>query len=230
LPKLSEVLSRVAYFAECDVDALAEVVSAARERPIRLGETVVTEGEPCEGLFVVIDGRVRVVKLSEEGRQQVMLILGPGRTFNDVPVFDHGVNPSNVEALENGSVAVIPRAAMRALMQRHPAIALAGARVLASRLRTMTLTVENLAFRDVTGRVASIIRGCAVGDQPLVEGVPHACAHITQEELAALAGSVREVVQRALKTLENAGAIRLGRARIDILDPDVLEDWAGGET
>jgi CRP/FNR family transcriptional regulator len=63
-----------------------------------------------------------------------------------------------------------------------------------------------------------------------VEGVPHACAHITQEELAALAGSVREVVQRALKTLENAGAIRLGRARIDILDPDVLEDWAGGET
>ena len=227
---LSEVLSGVAYFTDSSADVLAEVASAARERPIHADETVVTEGEPCEGLFVVVEGRVRVVKISAEGREQVLLILGPGRTFNDVPVFDGGVNPGNVEALEDGSVAVIPGVVMQALMERHPAIAVAAARVLASRLRTMTLMVENLAFRDVVGRVANVIKGCAEGNQPLVEGVPHACAHITQQELAALTGSVREVVQRALKTLESAGAIRLGRARIEVLDPNVLEDWAAADT
>jgi len=223
---LSEMLSRVGYFTESSADALAEAVSAARERSVHAGETVVTEGEPCEGLFVVLEGRVRVVKISAEGREQVLLILGPGRTFNDVPVFDEGVNPSNVEALEDGSVAVIPGAVMQTLMKRHPAIAVAAVRILASRLRMMTLMVENLAFKDVVGRVANVIKGCADGNQPLVEGVPHACAHITQQELAALTGSVREVVQRALKTLERAGAIRCGRARIEILDPNILEDWA----
>ena len=223
---LSKVLSRVAYFTDSGADVLAEVTSMARERPVHAGEIVVIEGEPCEGLFVVVEGRVRVVKISAEGREQVLLILGPGRTFNDVPVFDGGVNPSNVEALEDGSVAVIPGVVMQAFMERHPAIAVAAARVLASRLRTMTLMVENLSFRDVVGRVANVIKGCAEGNQPLVEGVPHACAHITQQELAALTGSVREVVQRALKTLESAGAIRLGRARIEILDLNVLEDWA----
>lgn len=227
---LEDVLSRVAYFLDSDSAVLTEVKSAARERPVRAGETVVTEGEPCAGLFVVVQGRVRVVKISSEGREQVLLILGPGRTFNDVPVFDGGANPGNVEALDDGSVAVIPLGAMQALMERHPKIAVAATRVLASRLRTMTLMVESLGFRDVTGRVATIIRDCAIGDQPLVEGVPHACAHITQQEMAAMTGTVREVVQRALKTLESAGAIRLGRARIEILNPDALEDWASRDT
>ena len=97
------------------------------------------------------------------------------------------------------------------------------------RLRTMTWMIENLAFRNVIGRVETLIQGCACGRQPLVEGVPDSCARITQQELAALTGSVREVVQRALKTLEGEGAIRLGRARIDVLDRETLEVWAAGE-
>lgn len=230
MSQLHTVLTRVPYFANCSGDVMAEGAAVARERPVGAGETVVTEGEPCEGLFVVLTGKVRVFKVSPEGREQVLLILGPGRTFNDVPAFDQGVNPGNVEALEKGSVAVIPGAAMRTLMKRHPEIATSATRVLASRLRTMTLMVENLAFRDVVGRVANVIKGCASGEQPLVEGVSHACAHITQQELAALTGSVREVVQRSLKTLESAGAIRLGRARIEVIDPDILEDWTATET
>lgn len=227
---LVQALSRVAYFSECDADALAEVAEAARMRRMRAGDLLVAEGEPCKGLYVILEGLAKVVKVSPEGREQVLLILGPGRTFNDVPVFDGGSNPANVEAMEDGSVAIIPSAAMLALMRRRPVIADAAVRVLASRLRNMTLMVESLAFRNVTARVAKVIRDCAAGEQPLTEGIPHACAHITQQELAALTGSVREVVQRALKTLENAGAIRLGRARVEVLDGAILEDWAGGDT
>lgn len=226
---LVETLSRVAYFSDCDADALSEVTAAAQLRHVHAGDVLVVEGEPCQGLYVVVEGRVKVAKVSVEGREQTLLILGPDRTFNDVPVFDGGSSPANVEALEDGSVALLPSAAMHALMRRHPAIAIAALQVLASRLRTMTLMVESLAFRNVTARVAKVIRDCAAGQQPLVEGVPHACAHITQQELAALTGSVREVVQRALKTLENAGAIRLGRARIEVLNPPILEEWTAGD-
>jgi len=222
-----EALRRVAYFAECDRDELAEVASAVRERRVRAGEILVAEGDACADLFIVADGRVKVVTMSAGGREQVLLILGPGRTFNDVPVFDGGVAPGTVEALEDSTVAVLPAGRMRALVARHPVIAAAATRILSSRLRTMTVMVQNLAFRDVVGRVATIIRGCAVGAQPLIENAPHACAHITQQQLAAMTGSVREVVQRALKTLEGAGAIRTGRARIEIVDPSALDEWAG---
>lgn len=220
-----ERLSCVAYFAECGAKVLAELSSSVRERRVRAGETLIFEGDDCDDLFFVVEGRVKVVKISPEGREQVLLILGPGRTFNDVPVFDGGSSPGTVEALEDGTIGLIAGEIMRDLVGRHPPIAAAATRVLASRLRTMTLMVQNLAFRDVVGRVAAVIRGCAIGEQPLVEGVPHACARITQQELAAMTGSVREVVQRALKTLETAGAIRLGRARIEVLDPDALDDW-----
>ncbi|WP_428687080.1 Crp/Fnr family transcriptional regulator, partial [Roseibium sp.] len=176
---LVESLSQVPYFSACDDAALAEVAAVTQLRTVRAGEQIVTEGETCRGLYVVIEGRAKVVKVSAEGREQVLLILGPGRTFNDVPVFDGGTNPGNVEALEDGTVALVPGAAMRRLMERHPIIAAAALRVLASRLRTMTLMVESLAFRDVTARVAGLIRACASGEQPVVEGVPHACAHIT---------------------------------------------------
>ena len=220
-----EFLSRVAYFAECGEKILAELSSLVRERPVQAGETLVSEGDDCDDLFFVVEGRVKVFKISPEGREQVLLILGPGRTFNDVPVFDGGSSPGIVEALEDGSIGLIAGERMRDLVERHPMVAVAATRLLASRLRTMTLMVRNLAFRDVVGRVATIIKGCAVGEQPLIEGVPHACARITHQELAAMTGSVREVVQRALKTLETAGAIRLGRARIEVLDPDALDEW-----
>lgn len=223
-------LSRVAYFAGCGGEALAELCAAVRERIVRAGETILTEGDDCQDLFFVMEGRVRVVKFSPEGREQVLLILGPGRSFNDVPVFDGGVSPGTVEALEDGRIGVISAGRMRDFARRYPEIALAATRILASRLRTMTLMVQTLAFRDVVGRVANVIMGCAVGQQPLIEGVPHACARITQQELAAMTGSVREVVQRALKTLETAGAIRLGRARIEVLDAGALADWAASDT
>lgn len=221
----SASLDHIAYFTGCPAGARDEFASAMRLRTVRAGQRIVTEGEPCEGLFIVLEGRVKLSKVSAEGREQILLILGPGRTFNDVPVFDGGANPGSAEALADGAVAVIPVAAMQRLIARHPEVAVAATRVLASRLRTMTLMVENLAFRNVTGRVASIIKGCAEHRRPMVEAVPRACAHITQQELAAMTGSVREVVQRSLKTLEQAGAIRMARARIEVVDPDILEDW-----
>jgi CRP/FNR family transcriptional regulator len=79
------------------------------------------------------------------------------------------------------------------------------------------------------GRVASLLLGCAGRLGHLVEGAPLACARITHDEIAAMTGSVREVVQRALKELERAGAIRLERTRIHILDPEVLEVWMDPE-
>jgi len=169
---------------------------------------------------------VKVCKISPEGREQVLRLIGSGRSFNDVPMFDGGANPGTVMALGVATVGHLPGAAFQALMETHPEIARNATRVLAGRLRALTLMVEDLAFRGVLSRVAGLLLICALGHHALAEGDHAACVRITQADAAAMTGSVREVVQRALKTLEADGAIRMERAQIAVLDTAILETWA----
>ncbi len=229
MTRAADILRQMPYFAELDEEFLKDLSMQVRERKLDAGELVLMEGEPCEGLYFVISGRVKVFKLSAEGKEQVIRILGPGRTFNDVPVFDGGPNPGSVAALEPTLVSLIPKAQVLALVERHPKVGRAVIRVLASRLRALTLMIEDLSLRGVAARVAKLLLDCSRGHQTLVEGAPSACTRLTQQQIAAMTGSVREVVQRALKALEKDGAIRLERARVVILDPARLERWSESE-
>jgi CRP-like cAMP-binding protein len=197
----------------------------ARMRRHRKGEVILWEGEKCEGLYVVLHGKVKVFKRSDQGREQTLLIVGPGRTFNDVPVFDGGANPGSVAALESSAIALLPKMQILRLVERNPAIAMAVIRVLAARMRNFTLAVEDLALRTVTARVARALMDWTGGHATLAEIPAESNVSLTQSQLAAMTGTVREVVQRALKTLEQQGAIKLSRARITVLDPAVLRKW-----
>jgi len=220
------MLRAVPYFAAMDADALRRLSAQVRAQKYEAGETVLLEGEPCQGLYFVMSGRVKAYKLSPDGREQVLRILGPGRTFNDVPVFDGGPNPGSVAAVEPSSIGMVPRAALLAFVEKHPHVATAVIRILASRLRALTLMVEDLSLRGVMARVAKLLLDCSRGHETVIEGGGGPCVRLTQHQIATLTGSVREVVQRALKTLEKEGAIRLARARIVVLDQAALERWS----
>jgi len=226
MTEMVAVLREVPYFAELDTSFLKELAGQVRERTHKAGELILLEGEHCEGLYFVVRGRVKVFKVSGEGKEQVLRILGPGRTFNDVPVFDGGPNPGSIEALEASTIGMVPKAAVLALVEKHPQVAKAVIRVLASRMRALTLMIEDLSLRGVMARVAKLLLDCSRGDETLMEGAGGACARLTQHQIATMTGSVREVVQRTLKTLEKDGAIRLERARVVVLDHTVLERWS----
>lgn len=223
---LCAIIRAVPYFAGLADERVRELAGFLRERSFRPGELILMEGEPCEGLGVVIRGRIKVFKRSLDGREQVLRLLGPGRTFNDVPVFDGGPNPGSVAALDACTVGLLPKARIQALIAQDPEVAGAVIRLLAGRLRGLTLLIEDLSLRGVTGRVAKALLDCAQGSPSLVEGAADSCVRLTQSQLASMTGSVREVVQRALKTLERDGAIVLERARIRVADPATLKRWA----
>ena len=225
---LPALLRKVPYFTALDGDALRKLAALARVLTYRKREMILWEGERCDGLYVVLRGRVKVFKQSEQGREQVLLIIGPGRTFNDVPVFDGGTNPGSVAALEASTIALLPKAQMLQVVERNPAVAMAVIRVLAARMRGFTVAVEDLALRSVTARVAKILVDWAGGRATLLEAPAESGIRLTQSQLAAMTGTVREVVQRALKTLEQDGAIKLSRARITVLDAAVLRKWSKG--
>ena len=222
------LLHKVPYFAPLDAVAVRALAGKARARTYRRGETILWEGEPCQGLYLVLRGRVKVFKRSAEGREQVLLIIGPGRSFNDVPVFDGGANPGSVAALDPSIIALLPTAEILRLVEGDPKVAMAVIRVLAARMRGFTVAVEDLALRSVTARVAKILMESAGGRATLIETPAESGVRLTQSQLAAMTGSVREVVQRALKTLEQDGAIKLARARINVLDAAALKKWAEG--
>ncbi len=222
---LLDALRQVPYFAPLEDPVLRDLAHGAREQHHGAGDTVLLEGDPCAGLYVVLSGQIKVFKVSAEGKEQVIKLLGPGRTCNDVPCFDDGPNPASVATLEPSRLLLIPKASMQGLIARHLPVAAAVIRMLAGRLRALTLLVEDLALRDVTARVAKLLLDCARGGSTLAEG-GICCHQLTQQQIAAMTGSVREVVQRALKALEQDGAIRMGRGRIAVLDPAALERWS----
>jgi CRP-like cAMP-binding protein len=223
---LIELLRQMPYFANLDAATLTEIARAVRQREVQAGEHILTADEPCLGLYVVMHGQVRLMKTTADGREHVLRVLGPGATFNDVAVFDGGPNSDDVVAVGPTKIGYVPTATMMRLIERNPDIARAALKLLSQRQRSLGNVVEDLALRDVTARIARLLLGCIGQHEHIVEKAEFACARITHQEIAAMVGSVREVVQRALKELERDGAIALHRSTIDIRDPGKLERWA----
>lgn len=209
------VLRRHPYFAALPLSTLAAVARRARVATAARGAVLFEQGERTPGLYVVATGAVRIFKASPEGREQVLHHVGPGQSFNDVAAFDGGPCPATAQALQPTTVVIVSRPDLLALMHRHPALAVGVVRLLSARLRELSSLVEDLSLRQVIARVAAVL--ARLGAEARVVTLP------TRQELAAMVGTVREVVTRALGHLARAGAIRLGpRGRVTIVDPAAL--------
>lgn len=219
---IRDALLSVPYFKRLNTEAIAALADRANVRKCQARETILIQDEPCAGLGVVVSGQVRVLRTSSEGREQVLRILGPGRSFNDVAAIDGEPNPATVVAMTDSKVVLLSRPALMRLLDAQPDITKAMLLLMAHRQRFLVEMIEDAALHSVVGRVARLLLRCASGNQPLIEGAADACQRVTQQDIAAMAGSVREVVQRALKLLEQEGAIRLGRAEIIIVDTNIL--------
>jgi len=183
-------------------------------------ESIIHEGQSAEGLFIVREGRVKIFKGSPTGREMIITVLDSGDTFNEVPVFDKKENPANVAAVMETHLWLIDAEALRNLINDHPRAAQQIIINLSQNLRMLVDKVAELSFYTVTARLARLLR--ELPDAQLGSRGP---GRLTQDELASMVGSVREVVARSLKELEKCGAIEVQRGRIKILNKEKLIDW-----
>lgn len=214
----SELLRQIPLFAPLDSDDLTSIALLTRTCAYQRGAIIMLEGASDGGLYFVSAGVVRIFKTSAEGKEQTLRLVEAGHTFNDVPALDGGPNPASAGALESCELYVIGGPPLRHLMAERPRIALAAVRTLAQALRHMVGLVEDLSFRPVTARVAKILleQDAALHTRPSTH-------RLTQQEMAALAGTAREVVGRSLKELEAAGAITLHQGRAKIINAKFLQ-------
>ena len=215
--ELRDVCSTV--FTDLGDDDLGALGAAMAQKSYRAGQVVLLEGAASSVLYLVKSGRLKLFKTSAKGREQVLRLLRPGDAFNEVAVFDEGPNPASAQVIEDCVLFLLRSRDLLRLMAERPAVALAITRNFAHRLREALELVEDLAFRDVTSRVAKILIDGEGGERSQTP-------RLTQELLAAMAGSRREVVGRALKALSQDGAIRLERGRVHVQNRGLLERLA----
>lgn len=207
------LLKSIPYFAGLSAPALADLAARASLHTYARRELIVLEGEVARAVYFVMNGQVRVYKVSPEGREQVLDRLGPGDSFNLVPVLDGGPNPASVEAVNAVTICAISTEDWQDALRRYPALAEAVLADLAGRLRRFAELVGDLSFRTVRARLARFLLRQA--------GAPG--RRLTQAEMAAELGTVRDVVGRLIAQLQEEGIIAVERHRILIKDRAALE-------
>lgn len=215
-----EFLKSTPYFSELSADELASLSRFIFQKTVGRGEVILSEGEPARALYFLVSGVVKVFKTSAEGKEQILYLIRPGESFNDAPVFSGGANLASASAMGSVVLYGIKKSDMEAVLREHPRVALNIIRVLSQRVEHLVSLVEDLSFRHVTSRVAKILleyAGDGSGRKP----------RLTQQEMAAMAGTAREMVGRSLKALEEEGLIRLERHRIIIADKEALKEMGG---
>lgn len=221
MPVESEALRRIPYFAPLRPEELTRVAAVTVKRHYRRGDLIILEGDLSGALYYVQAGLVKLFKTSVEGKEQVLKLIAEGHTFNDVPALDGGPNPASAAAMEPSVVYAIRHADLHTLIVTQPEVAEAVVQTLTQALRSLVSLVEDLSLRHVTARVAKML----LDQEAAVQGELHGY-HLTQQEMAALAGTAREVVGRALKELETAGAIQMEQGQAIVVNRKRLRHYA----
>lgn len=221
------ILNSIPLFSGLCRDQLDLLAELSREMRFSKGEMIFQEGEKANGFYIVVKGKVKVFKLSFEGKEQILHIFGPGKTFGEVPMFEGKHFPAAAMALETASILFLPRQAFVDLITDSPALAMSMLADLSRRLRTFTVQIENLSLKEVPARLAAYVLTLAkeahTDDSPPLDRVT---LPISKVQLANLIGTSPETISRILKKMADAGLIQVETKNILIEDLDGLSELA----
>jgi CRP-like cAMP-binding protein len=224
-PDRIALLRGIQYFRALPSVDLRRLVDCAVVRDVRRGARVFEEGARAEGLVVVMEGRVRLVRRSRGGREQVLHAEGPGATLGEVPLLDGGGYVATAVAAEPSRLLYLPRDVILDTCRRHPDVALGIIHVLARRVRTFAGLVEELSLKNLTTRLA----GFLLAESAAANASTFTLA-VTRDEIATRLGTVRELVSRSLGRLRAAGVVEVAGRRVTIRDARRLSAIANGQT
>ena len=204
------------------MQALAQV---AGERRYEAGRVLFHEGDPCEGMHVVVSGRVKIFKISASGREMTIAVETAPSTVAELPLFDGGPYPASVSAIDEATTLFVDKRDFIRLCRQHPDVALKMLAVVGRRLRHLVQTIESMTFGSLRQRLARLLL-------ELADAAPSPerfALQMTHQELASRLGTVREVVSRNLGRFQTEGLVRIEGRQICVLDRAGIEREAETE-
>ena len=222
-----DVVLRAPLFAALDDEAAGALRASMSHVRLTRGETVFSEGDAGDRLYVVASGKVKLGRTSGDGRENLLAVLGPGEMFGELSLFDPGPRTATATAVTETDLIGLGHEDLQTWLTGRPEVAKQLLCALARRLRRTNEAMADLVFSDVPGRVAKALLdlarrfGTPSGDGVLVTH------DLTQEELAQLVGASRETVNKALADFQQRGWIRHEARAVVLLDSDRLQRRAG---
>ncbi len=213
-------LTSLSLFQGLSENDLHPLAKESQVRRFQAGEMMIYQGYPGVTCHILMQGRVRVFVMDKDGHELSMHILGPGEIIGEMALFDDLPRSANVEALEATQTLELHRDALYHCLRESPVLALCLLRSMSTRLRYATGDAEGLASRTVAERLMLRLRRLAEWSGMSVPGGVRIVPPMTQQELAALVGTSRESVNRALVRLRHRGKVRLEKGWIVLLDEE----------
>jgi CRP-like cAMP-binding protein len=217
-PKLGDA----ALFRGVDPHDVAALCGRLDRRHFASGQLIFNQGDPGELLYLIAYGKVKIGCSSDDGRENLISILGPSDMFGELPMLDPGPRVSSATALTDLEVATMDRALLREWIAPRPEVAEQLMRILARRLRRLTTSQTDMVFTDAPGRVAKLLLRLAQRFGVQHDGSVQVNHDLTQDEIAQLIGSSRETVNKVLSDFANRGWIKLSGKGLLIADCERL--------
>ena len=223
-PGQLEVVYGNPLFASLSVETAEAFAGSCGVRNYPAGRRIFGPSEKADRFFLVLDGRVKVYKLSTNGKEQILHSYGPGKTFGEAAVWVGGTYPAFSEALTDAKLLVVSRVNMLTALRRDPELAVGMIAGLSQKLHEFERLIAELSLKDVLARLAGLLlreaESAKAENFRLTE---------TKRQLASHIGTVAETLSRALKKLEDARHISVRGAEITLLDKTALENLAEGQ-
>jgi CRP/FNR family transcriptional regulator, cyclic AMP receptor protein len=220
-------LNEVDLFADLSATELREMDLMAPAKLVHRGELLYSQAQPVKALFILKTGRVRVFRVSEDGKALTLAILEPGAVFGEMVLIGQRMYDSYAEAIEDSLVCQLDVVDVEHFLLSDPRIAIRISRLLGERVAELEGRLSDLALRSLPARVASTLLG--VAEWPSAARFGRArIIRLTHEQIAGLLGATREATSKILSEFSSRGLIRQGRGRITLTDPAKLQSIARG--
>jgi len=222
MKEIFAIIAGIPLFNGLPEEQLRAIKQIAVEKKVNKGEAIFSEGDEGKGFFVVLEGRVKIYKVSAEGKEQILHIFGQGQPFGEAPVFAGQKFPANAQAISKGRLLFFPRTAFVALITENPSLSLNMLAIMSSKLREFTIQIENLSLKEIPARLASYL--IYLADEQQSEDV--VTLGISKGQLASILGTIPETLSRIFAKLSGQDLIRVQGPKITLLDREGLEDLA----
>ncbi|MFQ6132968.1 MAG: Crp/Fnr family transcriptional regulator [Armatimonadota bacterium] len=224
----ASVLGKAPIFRGLGEEELRQVAGVAVRRSLPAGETVFAEGDQAQGFYLVLKGKVKVFKLSPDGREQILRTVTPGQQFAEAAAFSGGEYPAFAQALTNCELLFFETERFRKLIAAHPDVAMGMIVAQANLQRHLVQMVEELALKEVGARLAKYLLDLSVRRQRATGQGDVVRLPMKKTELASRLGTVSETLSRTLRKLQEADIIAVKGSQVRVLDRERLVQVAAG--
>jgi len=216
------VLKYIPLFSELSEKDLKEIIKLAVRQVYKKDNMILIEEEIGSTMFIILEGRVKISRISEEGREVILSILSEGDFFGEMSILDGQNRSANVVTLDDSKIMVIRREDFLQMLHDYPQIAINLLKELAHRLRRSDAQIKSLSLQNATGKVASTLLRIADDSGKIHLGQVEIPRLPPQQDLANMAGTSRETISRVIKALTKEGYLKKEGSRLIILDYELF--------